>query len=184
LELRADARPYHSWLFPVPQSLYSTTKKEIDRLIKIGVIQLDHNSEWAAPTFIQPKKTGDVRILSDFRKLNEAIVRKPFLLPKISELLQKLQEFTFAMAIDLSMGYYHILLDDASQKLCTTILPWGKYQYLCLPMGIKNSPYIFQSIMHDILGDLEYSSTYIDGILITSSGDFNDHLDKVRTVLK
>jgi hypothetical protein len=51
-------------------------------------------------------------------------------------------------------------------------------------MGIKNSPDIFQSIMHDILGDLEYSSAYIDDILITSSGDFNDHLDKVRTVLK
>jgi Reverse transcriptase (RNA-dependent DNA polymerase) len=154
-------------------------------LIKIGVIQLDHNSEWAAPTFVQPKKTGDVQILTDFRKLNEAIVCKPFPLPKISELLQKLQGFTFAMAIDLSMGYYHIPLDDVSQKLCTTILPsWGKYCYLHLPMGIKNSPDIFQSIMHDILGDLEYSSAYIDDILITSSGHFNDHLDKVPTVLK
>jgi Reverse transcriptase (RNA-dependent DNA polymerase) len=105
-------------------------------------------------------------------------------LPTISELLQKLQGFTFATAIDVSMGYYHIPLDDASQKLCTTILPWGKYRYLCLPMGIKNSPDIFQSIMHDILGDLEYSSTYIDDILITSSGNFNDHLDKVHRVLK
>jgi hypothetical protein len=51
-------------------------------------------------------------------------------------------------------------------------------------MGIKSSPDIFQSNMHDILGDLEYSSAYIDDILITSSGDFSDHLDKVRTVLK
>jgi Reverse transcriptase (RNA-dependent DNA polymerase)/RNase H-like domain found in reverse transcriptase len=182
LELRADARPYHSRPFPVPQSLYSTTKKEIDRLIKIGVIQLDHNSEWVAPTFIQPKKTGDVQILTDCRKLNEAIVHK--LLPKISELFQKVQGFTFATAIDLSMGYYHIPLDDASQKLCTMILPWGKYRYLLLPMGIKNSPDIFQSIMDDILGDLEYSCAYKDDILITSSGNFNDHLDKVRTVLK
>jgi RNase H-like domain found in reverse transcriptase/Reverse transcriptase (RNA-dependent DNA polymerase) len=52
-----------------------------------------------------------------------------------------------------------------------------------LPMGIKNSPDIFQAIMHDILGDLEYSSNYIDDILITSSDDFNDHLDKVKEVL-
>jgi hypothetical protein len=50
-------------------------------------------------------------------------------------------------------------------------------------MGIKNSPDIFQAIMHDILGDLEYSSNYIDDILITSSDDFNDHLDKVKEVL-
>jgi hypothetical protein len=84
LELRADAKLYHSRPFPVLQSLYSTTKTEIKRLIKIGVLKLDHESEWAAPTFVQPKKTGDVWILTDFRKLNEAICRKPFPLPKIS----------------------------------------------------------------------------------------------------
>jgi Reverse transcriptase (RNA-dependent DNA polymerase) len=186
LELRADAKPYHSRPFPVLQSLYSTTKTEIKRLIKIGVLKLDHESEWAAPTFVQPKKTGDVRILTDFRKLNEAIVlcHKPFPLPKISDLLQKLQGFTYATAIDLSMGYYHIPLDNDSQKLCTLILPWGKYKYLRLLMGIKNSPDILQAIMHDILGDLEYSNTYIDDILITSSGNFKDHLERIVEVLK
>jgi Reverse transcriptase (RNA-dependent DNA polymerase) len=80
------------------------------------------------------------------------------------------------------MGYYHIPLDDESQKLCTTILPWGKYKYLRI--GIKNSPDIFQAIMHDIPGDLEYSSAYIDDILVTSSGNFKDHLDKIVEVLK
>jgi hypothetical protein len=97
LELRADAKPYHSMPFPVPQSVYSTTKTEIERLIKIGILKLDHESEWAAPTFVQSsKKTSDVRMLTDFRKLNEAICRKPFPLPKISDLLQKLQGFTYA----------------------------------------------------------------------------------------
>jgi hypothetical protein len=81
MELMADAKPYHSRPFPVPQSLYSTTKTEIEQLIKIGVLKLDHESEWAAPTFVQPKKTGDVRILTDFRKLNEAICCKPFPCP-------------------------------------------------------------------------------------------------------
>ena len=74
------------------------------------------------------------------------------------------------------MGYYHIPLDEASQKLCTMILPWGKYLYSRLPMGIKNSPDIFQSIMMDLLGDLDYAHTYIDHILITSSGTFKEHL--------
>jgi ABC-type hemin transport system ATPase subunit len=60
----------------------------------------------------------------------------------------------------------------------------GKYKYLRLPMGIKNSLDIFQAIMCDILGDLEYSSAYIDDILIMSSGNFKDHLDKIVEVLK
>ena len=74
------------------------------RLTDIGVFKKAHDSEWAAPTFIQPKKTGDVRILTDFRQLNKYLKRKPFPLPKISDLLQKLEGFSFATAIDLSMG--------------------------------------------------------------------------------
>jgi len=81
------------------------------------------------------------------------------------------------------MGYYHIPRDEASKKLCTTILPWGKYQYQRLPMGIKNSPDMFQSIMMDLLGDLEYAGTYIDDILITSNRTYEEHLAELDEVL-
>ncbi len=138
LELKEGSQPYHARPFPVPQAYMELTKAEIDRLESIGVFQKDHDSEWAAPTFIQPKKTGDIRILTDFRRLNDQIKRKPHPLPKIGDILQKLSGFTYATALDLSMGYYHIPLDEESSKLCTTILPWGKYRYLRLPMGIKN----------------------------------------------
>ena len=167
----------------MPTSLEKTTKKEINRLSNIGVLKKDHESEWAAPTFVQPKKTGDIRILTDFRKLNDKLKRKPFPLPKIADILQKLAGFKYATAIDLSMGYYHIPLDEESQKLCTTILPWGKYKYLRLPMGIKNSPDIFQAIMMQLLGDLDNARTYIDDILITSDGTFEEHLQHVHEVL-
>ena len=70
------------------------------------------------------------------------------------------------------MGYYHIPLDTESQQICMTILPWGKYQYLRLPMGITSSPDVFQSIMMDQLGDLDYARAYIDDILVTTSGTF------------
>jgi hypothetical protein len=114
LEIKPGAKPYHARAFPIPHALTRVTHKEIDRLESIKVLKADHQSEWAAPTFVQPKKTGDVRILTDFRKLNKVLVRKPFPLPKISELLQKLQGFRYAIAIDLSIGYYHIPLDEHS----------------------------------------------------------------------
>jgi hypothetical protein len=109
--------------------LEATTKTEMKRLIYIDVFNRSSDSEWAAPTFIQAKKTGDVRILIDFRKLNTQIRRKPFPLPKISDLLRKLSGFKYATAIDLSMGYYHMPLDLEAHKLCANILPWGKNQY-------------------------------------------------------
>ena len=86
--------------------------------------------------------------------------------------------------MDLRKGYYHIPLNKATQKLCTTILPWGKYSYERLPMGIATSPDIFQKAMNDIFGDLDYVLVYLDDILILSNDQdsFQDHLNKVHHV--
>ena len=183
LELKPDAKPCHAQAYPVPQSVKATTKTEIDRLESIGVLKKSSDSDWAAPMFVQKKKTGDVRVLVDFRKLNDMILRKPFPLPKINDLLQTLAGFTYATAIDLSMGYYHIPLDESSQKLCSMVLPWAKYQWARLPMGVKCAPDIFQSIVSNLFSDLEWVRAYIDDILITSTGDYADHLEKVHVVL-
>jgi hypothetical protein len=133
------------------------------------------------------QNTGDVRILADFRRLNAQIRRKPFPLPKISDLLRKLSGFKYATAIDLSMGYYHIPLNLEGQKLCTTILPWGKYQYKRLPMGVKTSPDKFQRIMYELLGDDPHIKVYLDDTLITSNGTFEEHaaiMEKVLQILQ
>lgn len=185
LEIKKGAKPYHAKPFPIPKAYEATTRKECERFEKIGVWYRNSDAEWAAPTFIQPKKTGDVRILTDLRELNKWIVRKPYPLPKIQDMLQKLEAFSYATALDLSMGYYHIPLDKASQKLCTTILPWGKYSYAKLPMGLSCSPDIFQSIMNDILGDLPYVLVYIDDILILNNKNetVEDHIAKIEEVL-
>ena len=50
-------------------------------------------------------------------------------------------------------------------------------------MGMANTPDIFQQVMHDILGDLDFVLIYIDDILITSNGTFEDHMDKLDIVL-
>ena len=60
---------------------------EVDRLANIGVSKCKNNSEWAAPTFIIPKKNKIVRFISDFRELHNRIKRKPFSIPKIQDLL-------------------------------------------------------------------------------------------------
>jgi hypothetical protein len=70
--------------------------------------------------------------------------RKPYPIPKIAQILQELEEFDYETSLDLNMGYYTIKLDSDAQKLCTTVTPFGKYQYLRLPMGISCSPDIFK----------------------------------------
>ena len=127
----------------IPKAYKELTKTEIQQLEGIGVLKSNSDSKHAAPTFIQKKKTGNIHILMDFRKLNAMLICKPHPLPKISDLLQKLTGFLWASTLDLSMGYYHVPINKSSQKLCMMVVPWGKYRYLWLPMGIKNSPDIF-----------------------------------------
>ena len=117
---------------------------EVERLVRAEVLRKINHSEWAAPTFIIPKKDMIVRFISDFRKLNERIKRKPYPIPKISDLLLKLEGFQYSTLLDLNMGYYHIQLNLESRKLCMIVLPWRKYEYQKLSMGLCNSPDIFQ----------------------------------------
>ena len=73
IELKLDVKPYHARAYPIPRVHTATLKVEIDRLCRIGVLRKVNRSEWAAPTFIIPKKDGKVRFVSNFRELNKWI---------------------------------------------------------------------------------------------------------------
>jgi hypothetical protein len=73
------------------------------------------------------------------------------------------------------MGYYHIELSPHAKQLCTIVLPWGKYEYKRLPMGLCNSPDIFQEKMFCLMANLEYVQAYIDDLLITTKGTYLEH---------
>jgi len=87
------------------------------------VLKKVHHSEWAAPTFIIPKKDGSVGFISDFIKLNFRIKRKTYPVPKISDVMLKLECFQYGTSLDLNMGYYHIEFNPDTRKLCTIVLP-------------------------------------------------------------
>ena len=80
------------------------------------------------------------------------------------------------------MGYYHIILCPVSWELCTIELPWSKKDYQILPLGLCNSPDMFQAKMNKLFNGLEYVRAYIDDLLIISNGNFEDHLNKVKIV--
>ena len=63
---------------------------------------------------------------------------------KTNEVLLKLECFQYATSPGLNMGYNHIRISKNAINLCTIIIPWGKYCYKRLPMGVANSPDIFR----------------------------------------
>ena len=97
--------------------------------------------------------------------MNKWVEMDQFPLPRINETLQKLEKLKSATALDLCLSFYLIPLDGESQKTCSTILPWGKYSYLRMHMGVLCAPSMFQSIMIETLRGLDVL-VYIDDILV------------------
>jgi hypothetical protein len=169
----------------VPKNHHDTLKHEIEGQVSLGVLKRCSDSEWEAPKFIIPKKNGTVRFMSDFRKLNEQLKRKPYPIPKNAQMLQELEEFAYATSLDLNMGYYSTRFDPDAQKLCTIVIPFGKYQEVRFTMGISCSPDIFQENMPNLMQNLNFVRTYLDDILVISCSTFEDHfLEKIEWVLK
>ena len=89
IEIMPDAVPKHSRPYAVLHMHLKTFKKELQHLLKIGVLSRQGSSTWASPTFIIPKKDGRVRWISDLRKLNKVVIRKQYPLPIINDILKK-----------------------------------------------------------------------------------------------
>ena len=61
-------------------------------------------------------------------------------------------------------------------------MPWGKYEYQRLPMGLCNSPDIKQEHMSELFYNLEYVRACIDDLLTFTKGSFEDYLKKLDKV--
>ena len=151
-------------------------------MIEYGVLIPIGNSHWEFPSFIIPKKDGRVRWISEFRRLKEIIIRKPFALPTIQYIMNRRGKYKHFTKINLSMMLYCFEMDDQAKRLCVISLESGNYAYTRLPMGVNISPDVAQSYMAEMLHriDCEY---YMDDVGIWSYGSFEDHLQIVDNFL-
>ena len=164
LDLQDGAKPVHSHPYGVPFTQRDAFKRELDHLVKIGVLERSGASQWASGTFIIPKKDGQVRWISDFRALNKCIKQKTYPLLRISEILSKHTGYAYFSKLDISMAYYTFGLDNESKDLCTINTPYGLYRYRVLPLGVAQSPDFCQETMEHVLQGVMDADVYIDDI--------------------
>ncbi len=79
------------------------------------------------------------------------------------------------------MQYYTFALDDKSKDLITIVMPFGKYQYNILPIGLKCSPDFAQETIGNIFRDVEDAEVYIDNIGAFSN-NWEHHVKLLSTV--
>jgi hypothetical protein len=111
IDIDPNAKPVHSRPYPVPQIHLKTFKKELDYLVRIGVLAAQQESEWVSPSFIIPKKDGRGCWISTLRQLNKVIRCKQCLLPIFTDILHKRFGYKFFTKLDVSMQYYTFELD-------------------------------------------------------------------------
>ena len=78
---------------------------------------------------------------------------------------------------------HHVNLNPDAQKLRTIVLPWGKCKYKLLPMGLSASAEMFQAQRSQLTGDLDCAGAHLDDLLLMTSGSFEDHVNKLKTLM-
>ena len=75
--------------------------------------------------------------------------------------------------------------DVISSPHVTYLLEWEfcRYEYQRIPMGLCNSPDIFQEKMSELMEGIESALTYLDDLLCITKGSFEDHLEHLDRIL-
>ncbi|KAH0813135.1 hypothetical protein GEV33_009656 [Tenebrio molitor] len=185
INISSDAEPFvQSVPRVVPIALRKPLEKEIDRLLKLGVIvPVEEHTSWVAPIVVVPKG-NDIRLCCDYTRLNKSVLRPHFPIPKVESTLARLKDSKFFSKLDASSGFYQIKLDKESQRLTTFITPFGRYMFTRLPFGISCAPEFFSQKFTSILSDIKEGVViHIDDILVHAATR-EDHDEKLKEVLK
>ena len=129
------------------------------------------------------KKDGTFRPCSDYRRLNNITEPDHYPLPNIQDITSYLSGARIFSKLDLTKGYYQVPLnlDDIPKTAITT--PFGTYMFNYLCFGLRNAGAMFQHLMDDIFGDLDFVVVYINDILVFSRSK-RQHLKHLRIVLQ
>ena len=139
ITLKEDAKPFaiHT-ARQVPYALRDKVKETLDELLSKDVIEPvgDIPTEWCHPIVVILKPGGSIRLCVDLGKLNSQVMRSTHPTKTPNEAIQGFKPtHQWFCKLDLKNGYWQLLLDEESRKLCVFITPEGKFRFKRAPMG-------------------------------------------------
>ena len=144
---------------------------QINKWIEEGSVR--HSvSDYVSPVVFVEKKNGTKRRCVDYRLLNRKIIKDRYPLPLIEDQLDKLQGARVFSTLDLKNGFFHVPVEESSQKLTAFIVPDGHFEFLKVPFGLCNSPTVFQKFINAALKDSIQEGivlTYMDDLIVPSN---------------
>ena len=119
----------------IPVGLQSEVRKCLDSWLKQGIIR-PSKSPYASQVVIVCKKTGEIRLCVNFRKLNAISVRDSFQLPRVEKALQAIQAAVWFSSFDLAQGYLQMAMEEEDiEKTAFCTGSSGLYEFTRMPFG-------------------------------------------------
>ena len=175
----------------VQRSPYSLSKEErrlvhgrISELITAKIIRLN-NSPFASSMLLVKKENGSDRLCIDFWEINKNTIADRYPLPLIAGQIARLQKAKYFISLDMANEFHQIPIHPNSTEYTAFVIPDGQYEYITMPLGLKNAPSVFQRTILMALGDLAYSYVvvYLDDVLLIIADSIDQALARLDTVL-
>ncbi|MEL7309029.1 MAG: reverse transcriptase family protein, partial [Pseudomonadota bacterium] len=167
----------------VPVNVQTKVDNLVNDLEEKGII-VKTVSPWNSPIVVVPKKNGDIRLCVDYRHLNSITERPIYHIPDARELFDSLDGSEYFSALDLSMGYHQIEMDERDMGKTAFTTRNGQFCFKRMPFGLCGAPQSFQRVMAAILREQNWKNCliYLDDICIFGS-TLKEHNTRLRSVL-
>ncbi|KAL0153346.1 hypothetical protein M9458_051342 [Cirrhinus mrigala] len=120
--------------------------------------------------FLVPKKDGGLRPILDLRRLNHTLMRWPFRMLMLKQILSQVRPGDWFCLLDLKDAYFHIQIAPHQRRFLRFTFEGVAYQYTVLPFGLSLAPRTFTKCMDMALSPLRQKEirilNYLDDWLI------------------
>jgi hypothetical protein len=171
--------------------LYSLSRPELEALkafleenLAKGFIR-QSSSPAGAPILFVKKGDGSLRLVVDYRGLNEITIKNRYPLPLVRETLMRLSKARWFTKLDVPGAYNLIRMAEGEEWKTAFRTRYGLFESLVMPFGLTNAPADFQRFINDVLAPFldRFVTAYLDDILIYSD-TLEEHRVHVRQVLE
>ncbi len=191
IKLQPGAKPVQKFPYRQSPQMRQEMNKIIQEQIRQGIIEESKDSPWSSPALLVAKKAHgkgqdkSYRLVIDYRALNACTIPLCLRLPRLDEVMDEIGQShpKYFTTLDLQSGFHQMDLHKDSRDKTGFLTHTSKYVYKRLPMGLRNSPVYFQSLMDSLFAGQKFTQMmiYMDD-LICFSETIEQHISHLRDI--